>query len=231
MEELWGACVAQFASLPKLPLTLYTFDKQTQTQQTNSFFHIIDINKLISSCIQYFRGIKYIRDLLYVCTIYTIHIKFISNVWLFAFFNIWYSIFMFNFEFWFPFLKLSGVGTSRDMSDQKSQRGSCKDQRRRHKGFRDPFVQFFHHHELVFSVFSSNICYCTNIIVRPPNGVPTACSTSHPLRLRDLHVPGEENHKCHSFHLPHNQIISAKVPGKQMNKHCQRHNGPRVLTL
>ena len=194
-------------NLPLFPNYLLHFtpstNKHKRNKQTHSFISSTSTNenqKLISSCIQYFRGIKYIRDLLYVCTIYTIHIKFISNVWLFAFFNIWYLIFMFNFEFWFPFLKLSGVGTSRDMSDQKSQRGSCKDQRRRHKGFRDPFVQFFHHREFVFSVFSSNICYCTNIIVRPPNGVPTACSTSHPLRLRDLHVPGEENHKCRSFH-------------------------------
>ena len=31
--------------------------------------------------------------------------------------------------------------------------GSCKDQRRSHKGFRDPFVQFFHHHEFIFFWF------------------------------------------------------------------------------
>ena len=79
------------------------------------------------------------------CKLYISYIRCLA----FHLFNIWYSIFMFNFQFWFPFLKLSGVGTWRDVSDQKRQE-VAKTTAGATKGFRDPFVQFFHHREFIF---------------------------------------------------------------------------------
>ena len=84
------------------------------------------------------------------CKLYISYIRCLA----FHLFNIWYSIFMFNFQFWFPFLKLSGVGTWRDVSDQKRQE-VAKTTAGATKGFRDPFVQFFHHREFIFFLIFS----------------------------------------------------------------------------
>ena len=86
---------------------------------------------------------------------------------------------MYNFQF--PFLKLSGFGTWRDVSPppKKAKKEVAKTNAVATKAFAT----------LLFN-FSTNIMNWNNI-VRPPNSVPTACPAGHSLRLGEVHLPGE----------------------------------------
>ena len=114
------------------------------------------------------------------------------NVWLFTFFNIWNSIFMFNFQFWSHFWKRLGLAHHATCQTKKGTNEEvAKTNAVATKAFCDPFVQFFTIMNLYFVFVFQKNDYLN--IPRPPNSVSTACSASHSLGLRDLHVPGEEN--------------------------------------
>ena len=93
---------AQFVPLPKLPLTLYTFNKQTKCLARNahswkkyktlSWFFKVDF--LLSPVLVFFFRILYF--------IFP-NMNFLYSVFDFSPFNIWYSIFQFSFQFWFGF--------------------------------------------------------------------------------------------------------------------------------
>ena len=105
---------------------------------------------------------------------------------------------MFNFQFCFPFLKLSGFGTwQHDVSAQKRrnlQRPTSSPQRLF-------LFLLFTNFQKVFVLIEKRLnCKYKNTntqvqihkyTCRPPNCVPTSCAKSNSLRLRNLHMPGD----------------------------------------